>query len=112
MLNNPVHRSGRVRDLQPAQQLDADRHVYRHVQQLLLPPNASQPGGANDIETGDPRISRMAMYNAGSNFASINAASGSNSEAIPYQIQPFVIANAGGANDGQIAGTRILNEFV
>jgi hypothetical protein len=29
-----------------------------------------------------------------------------------HQIQPFVIANPGGANDGQIAGARILNEFV
>jgi hypothetical protein len=52
----------------------------------------------------------MAMYNAGSIYASINAANGSNSEAILYQIQPFV--TAGGANDGQIAGARILNEIV
>ena len=52
----------------------------------------------------------MAMYSAGSISASINAATGSNSEAILYQIQPFV--TAGGANDGQIAGARILNEFV
>ena len=29
-----------------------------------------------------------------------------------HQIQPFVIANPGGANYGQIAGARILNEFV
>ena len=50
------------------------------------------------------------MYNAGSIYASINAANGSHSEAILYQIQPFVIA--GGANDGKIAGARILNEIV
>jgi hypothetical protein len=50
------------------------------------------------------------MYNAGSIYASINAANGSNSEAIPYQIQPFV--SAGGANDGQIAEARIPNEFI
>ncbi|MFZ0495538.1 MAG: hypothetical protein WBE80_01240 [Methylocella sp.] len=75
-----------------------------------LPPNASQPGGANSIDTNDTRISGMAMYNAGSIYASINAANGSNSEVILYQIQPFV--TAGGANDGQIAGARILNEFV
>jgi hypothetical protein len=74
-----------------------------------LPPAASQPGGANTIDTGDTRISGMAMYNAGSIYASINTANGSNSAAILYQIQPFVIA--GGANDGQIAGARILNEF-
>jgi hypothetical protein len=75
-----------------------------------LPPDASQPGGANTIATNDTRISGMAMYNAGSIYASINAANGSNSEAILYQIQPFV--TAGGANDGQIAGARILNEIV
>ncbi|MDQ6703293.1 MAG: hypothetical protein M3Z96_09435 [Pseudomonadota bacterium] len=75
-----------------------------------LPPNASQPGSSNSIDTGDTRISGMAMYNAGSIYASINAANGSNSEAILYQIQPFV--TAGGTNDGQIAGARILNEFV
>ncbi len=74
------------------------------------PPNASQPGGTNDIDTGDNRISGMAMYNAGSIYASINAANGSRSEAILYQIQPFV--TAGGANDGQIASAKILNEFV
>ena len=60
--------------------------------------------------TNDTRVSGMAMYNAGSIYASINAANGSNSEAILYQIQPFVIA--GGANDGKIAGARILNEIV
>jgi hypothetical protein len=76
------------------------------------PPSASQPGGAHSIDTGDNRISGMAMYHAGSIYASINAANGSNSEAILYQIQPFVIANLGGANDGQIAGARILNEFI
>ena len=75
-----------------------------------LPPDASQPGGAHSIATNDTRISGMAMYNAGSIYASINAANGSNSEAILYQIQPFVIA--GGANDGKIAGARILNEIV
>jgi hypothetical protein len=75
-----------------------------------IPPNASQPGGANDIDTGDTRISGMAMYNAGSIYASINAANGTHSEAILYQIQPFV--TAGGANDGQIASAKILNEFV
>ncbi len=75
-----------------------------------LPPNASQPGGTNDIDTGDTRISGMAMYNAGSIYASINAANGSHSEAILYQIQPFV--TAGGANDGQIASAKILNEIV
>jgi hypothetical protein len=75
-----------------------------------LPPNASQPGGANTIDTGDTRISGMAMYNAGSIYASINAANRSNSEVILYQIQPFV--TAGGAADGQIAGARILNEFI
>jgi hypothetical protein len=75
-----------------------------------LPPAASQPGGANTIDTGDTRISGMAMYNAGSIYASINAANGSNSEVILYQIQPFV--TAGGASDGQIAGARILNEFI
>ncbi|MGH9483256.1 MAG: hypothetical protein ACRD1L_14305, partial [Terriglobales bacterium] len=75
-----------------------------------LPPRASQPGGANDIATGDTRISGMAMYNAGSIYASINAANGSHSEVILYQIQPFV--TAGGANDGKIASARILNEFV
>jgi hypothetical protein len=74
------------------------------------PPNASQPGGAHTIDTGDNRISGMAMYNAGSIYASVNAANGSNSAAILYQIQPFV--TAGGASDGQIAGARILNEFV
>jgi hypothetical protein len=52
----------------------------------------------------------MAMYSAGSISASINAATGSNSEAILYQIQPFVTAR--GANDGQIAGARILDEIV
>jgi hypothetical protein len=51
-------------------------------------------------------------YHAGSIYASINAANGANSAAILYQVQPFVIANPGGANDGQIAGVRILNEFV
>jgi hypothetical protein len=75
-----------------------------------LPPNAGQPGGTNDIDTGDTRISGMAMYNAGSIYASINAANGSHSEAILYQIQPFV--TAGGANDGQIASAKILNEIV
>ncbi|MGB8901992.1 MAG: hypothetical protein WCC90_23320, partial [Methylocella sp.] len=75
-----------------------------------LPPNASQPGGTNDIDTNDTRISGMAMYNAGSIYASINAANGSHSEAILYQIQPFV--TAGGANDGQIASAKILNEIV
>ncbi|HEY4847214.1 MAG TPA: hypothetical protein VIH87_05305 [Methylocella sp.] len=74
------------------------------------PPKASQPGSPNSIDTGDTRISGMAMYNAGSIYASINAANGSNFAAILYQVQPFVIA--GGANDGQIAGARILNEFV
>jgi hypothetical protein len=75
-----------------------------------LPPNASQPGGANDVDTNDTRISGMAMYNAGSIYASINAANGSHSEAILYQIQPFV--TAGGANDGKIASAKILNEIV
>ncbi|MGH6846172.1 MAG: hypothetical protein ACREC0_01670 [Methylocella sp.] len=75
-----------------------------------LPPKASQPGGANDVDTGDTRISGMAMYNAGSIYASLNAANGTHSEAILYQIQPFV--TAGGANDGKIASARILNEFV
>ncbi|MGH6846221.1 MAG: hypothetical protein ACREC0_01920, partial [Methylocella sp.] len=75
-----------------------------------IPPNASQPGGTNDIDTGDNRISGMAMYNAGSIYASINAANGSHSEAILYQIQPFV--TAGGANDGKIASAKILNEIV
>jgi hypothetical protein len=75
-----------------------------------LPPNASQPGGTNDIDTNDTRISGMAMYNAGSIYASINAANGSHSEAILYQIQPFV--TAGGANDGKIASAKILNEIV
>jgi hypothetical protein len=75
-----------------------------------LPPDASQPGGANTIFTNDTRISGMAMYNAGSIYASINARNGSNSEAILYQIQPFVID--GGANDGKIALARILNEIV
>jgi hypothetical protein len=75
-----------------------------------LPPNASQPGGANTIDTNDTRISGMAMYNAGSIYASINAANGSHSEAILYQIQPFV--TAGGANDGKIASAKILNEIV
>ncbi|MGH6858319.1 MAG: hypothetical protein ACRECP_11980, partial [Methylocella sp.] len=46
------------------------------------PPNASQPGGANTIDTGDTRISGMAMYNAGSIYASLNTANGSNSAAI------------------------------
>jgi hypothetical protein len=77
-----------------------------------FPPAASQPGSPNSIDTGDNRISGMAMYNAGSIYASLNAANGSHSEAILYQIQPFVIANLGGANDGQIAGARILNEFI
>jgi hypothetical protein len=75
-----------------------------------IPPNASQPGGTNDVDTGDTRISGMAMYNAGSIYASINAANGSHSEAILYQIQPFV--TAGGANDGKIASAKILNEIV
>jgi len=75
-----------------------------------IPPNASQPGGTNDVDTGDNRISGMAMYNAGSIYASINAANGSHSEAILYQIQPFV--TAGGANDGKIASAKILNEIV
>jgi hypothetical protein len=75
-----------------------------------LPPNASQPGGTNDVDTGDTRISGMAMYNAGSIYASLNAANGSHPEAILYQIQPFV--TAGGANDGQIASAKILNEIV
>jgi hypothetical protein len=75
-----------------------------------FPPHASQPGGTNDVDTGDNRISGMAMYNAGSIYASINAANGSHSEAILYQIQPFV--TAGGANDGKIASAKILNEFV
>lgn len=75
-----------------------------------LPPMASQPGGTNDIDTGDNRISGMAMYNAGSIYASINAANGSRSGVILYQIQPFV--TAGGANDGQIASAKILNEFI
>jgi hypothetical protein len=75
-----------------------------------LPPDASQPGGANNIATNDTRISGMAMYAAGSIYASINAANGSNSEAILYQIQPFV--TAGGANDGKLAGARILNEIL
>ncbi|MGH6836134.1 MAG: hypothetical protein ACREC9_11415 [Methylocella sp.] len=75
-----------------------------------IPPNASQPGGANDIDTGDNRISGMVMYNAGSIYASLNAANGANSAVILYQIQPFLIA--GGAGDGQIASARILNEFI
>jgi hypothetical protein len=75
-----------------------------------LPPNASQPGGSHDVDTGDTRISGMAMYNAGSIYASINATNGSTCKAILYQIQPFV--TAGGANDGKIAGARILNEIV
>ena len=52
----------------------------------------------------------MAMYSAGSIYASINAANGSHSEVILYQIQPFV--TAGGANDGKIASAKILNEIV
>jgi hypothetical protein len=67
-------------------------------------------GGPTPIATNDTRISGMAMYNAGSLYASINAATGSNSGAILYQIQPFVTAR--GANDGQIAGARILDELV
>ncbi len=79
-----------------------------------LPPSASQPGGPNTIETNDTRISGMAMYKAGSIYASINAANGSHSKVILYQIQPFVIATnpPGGAGDGQIASARILNEIV
>lgn len=75
-----------------------------------VPPNASQPGSPNSVDTGDNRISGMAMYNAGSIYASINAANGARSEAILYQIEPFVVA--GGGTDGQIQGARLLNEFV
>jgi hypothetical protein len=79
------------RDAQPAQQPDSVRHVYRQSNNYSTPPHASQPDGTDDIDTGDTRISGTAMYNAGSIYAS-----------------PFV--SAGGANDGQIAGARILND--
>jgi len=72
-----------------------------------LPPNATQPGSANSIDSGDTRISGMAMYSAGSLYASINTNGGAGQPSfILYQIHPFV-----NAANGQIASARIDNEI-
>jgi hypothetical protein len=77
-----------------------------------LPPSANQPGSANSIDTGDTRISGMAMYSAGSIYASLMTNMGSGDPGvILYQIQPFLDLT-GGANDGHITGARMLNEIV
>jgi len=72
-----------------------------------LPPSATQPGGANTVDSNDTRISGMAMYSAGSLYASLNTNGGAGQPSfILYQIQPLI-----DATNGQIASARILNEI-
>ncbi len=71
-----------------------------------LPPSASQPGSANSVDTNDTRLSGMAMYSAGSVYASLNTNGGAGQPAfIQYQIHPFV-----NQLNGQLASATILNE--
>jgi hypothetical protein len=73
-----------------------------------FPPQASQNGSANSIDSGDNRVSGMVFYAAGSLYASVNSNGGaSQPDCVLYQIQPFVQA----AN-GQMSSARILNEIV
>jgi hypothetical protein len=71
-----------------------------------LPPRATQPGAANSVDSNDTRISGIAMYSAGSLYASLNTNGGQGQPAfILYQIRPFVDAG------GDIAAAQILNEI-
>ena len=71
-----------------------------------LPPSATQPGGANSVDSGDTRISGMAMYSAGSVYASLNTNGGAGQPSfILYQIRPFI-----NQANGHIASAAILNE--
>ena len=73
----------------------------------LLPPNASQPGSANSIDTGDTRLSGSAAYSSGSIYASLNSNNGAGGAVcILYEIKPFVNTN------GTMASATILNELV
>lgn len=75
-----------------------------------LPPNATQKGTTNLINTDDQRIGASAFYAAGSIYAALTTNGGSGEPAIiMYQIQPFV-DTTGTSTDGQIIAARILNE--
>ena len=72
-----------------------------------LPPNASQLGAANSIDTGDTRISGMALAVGDSIYASLNTTGGGGEPAYYlYQVQPFLDAAT-----GNVVSARILNEI-
>jgi hypothetical protein len=76
------------------------------ISDYSLPPNASQPGAPNSIDTKDTRISGMVMDAAGTVYAALNTNGGSGQPAIfLYQIQPFLDSN------GNLDSARILNEI-
>jgi hypothetical protein len=72
-----------------------------------FPPNASQPGSPNSVDSNDTRISGMAMYSSGSIYASLTTNGGSGQPGIIlYQIHPYTNSTAG------ISSAPILNEIV
>lgn len=59
-----------------------------------LPPNATQPGGANTVDTNDTRISGTVPYTGGSLWATINTNNGVGGPAIlAWQIKPTLNDN-------------------
>src|SRR5262249_34640586 len=85
-----------------------------------FPPAASQPGGANTIDTGDNRISGEATYGSGVIHAAVAATNGSGGIAsIIYQLSPALNTNDNSRCTGsfanlcpQITGATIRKESV
>ncbi|QGM46811.1 hypothetical protein [Methylocystis heyeri] len=83
------------------------------------PPNATQPGGANTIDSGDLRISGEATYLSGSIYAAIAPSNGAGGvQSILYRVQPSLNANDSRCTGSytnlcpQVTGARMLNETV
>jgi hypothetical protein len=83
------------------------------------PPNATQPGGANTIDSGDLRISGEATYLSGSIYAAHSGANGAGGVlSILYRVQPALNANDSRCAAPytnlcpQVIGARMLNETV
>jgi len=84
---------------------------FNTVNAYTIPPNASQPGANNNIDTGDARIGGQVTYNAGHLHAALTSGNASGaSDAIVYKVRP--ILNTGAARCAAAACPQITSAAI
>ncbi len=93
--------------------------IISTVNNYSQPPNASQPGSANSVDSGDLRISGEATYQSGSIYAAHSSANGAGGVmSILYRVQPTLNINDSRCTGSylnlcpMITGASILDETI